>query len=667
VNRGPFFWNAALSAWISHYASVISNRTEMEPIWVMFSNGRIVTVKQATLQTQNQMFTVIQGLSELLGLLALACFLFIISVLIIGLAFATVGAALPPLLAGLSALAGTLAEILGNSKIFSVILLVFVAWTMHMQTKGWVAPSVTREYSRGLDRLEQVISISPGTSFDKLNTEASVKGGQVTLSTGLTNTDSALAQPLVETYLYSVDGRIVEILSRQPALQTQSTETWRDTITLLPGRYTAVTAVHTSEEIGLASQVNSLEILSPAVGFGVSLDKTQVSLGQAIQATIVLTNASTTEETGDLVILAQFGNDEDFESWLVNLAPSGSKRLTYSFTPEALGGGRLRVSVTDGSSVLASRDTAYLVGNGAALAVNIAAQAIYSPSLAVTFPITAINVGNQPTSTLLSLVTLDNLRESVPVFTDTLTLNVGAATSVLTTATALRAPLSQPGSYTALFFLGGEVYQSLDFAVAAEDTLYASITPDDIFHDVGDTIPLTITVMNSAFTLADGSVEVAIWRPDGITQTVAMNQVGTGLYRGMITTPISGTYLATVEVNKPNHQVVGSDMILIADEMSQLQVTMEGHPVLATTRPVTFTVRNEQSIPIVGAWIVISGTIEYRSNPTDRLGQAVLQLSPISSDPYQITIEKPGFADTLIDLPVWIVPRVYLPVILRNH
>jgi len=231
----------------------------------------------------------------------------------------------------------------------------------------------------------------------------------------------------------------------------------------------------------------------------------------------------------------------------------------------------------------------------------------------------------------------------------------------------LPAALSRPGSYTALFFLSGEVYQSLDFAVAAEDTLYASITPDHIFHDVSDTIPLTVTVMNSAFAFADGSVEVSIWRPDGITQTVAMNQVGTGLYHGMVTAPISGTYLATVEVNKPNHQVMGSSMVFIADEMSQLQPTVEGYPVLAVTKPVTFTVYNEYGVPIVGAQVVISGTDEYVSSLTDQMGQAVVQLSPISSDRYQVVLEKPGFADTLMDLPVWAVPRVYLPLILRNR
>jgi hypothetical protein len=49
------------------------------------------------------------------------------------------------------------------------------------------------------------------------------------------------------------------------------------------------------------------------------------------------------------------------------------------------------------------------------------------------------------------------------------------------------------------------------------------------------------------------------------------------------------------------------------------------------------------------------------------MGQAVVQLSPISSDRYQVVLEKPGFADTLMDLPVWAVPRVYLPLILRNR
>jgi len=668
VGRGDFKWSSALSDLAIRYKDVIRSRVESEPVIGFGLPTQFLIRRDSTLEKQDQVFGFFYRFSDLLGKViffaALAVLLLAGLALALGISIETLFGSVAVYIA---AIPGLISALSAAKLVLIATGLVLFAIVMHVQAMAWVAPSVTREHDRALDTLSQRIQVSTGVSLEELATHATIRGREITLSTNLVNSDERPAQPLVETYLYSVDGRIVKILSRQPAMQAHSTETWRDTITLLPGRYTAVTAVHTRDEIGKASHVASLEVPGPEVALGVSLDKTQASLGQSIQATVVLTNTSATMETGDLTLFIQFGASQDFESWLLNLAPAGSKHLTYNFTPEATGSGRLRVSVTNGTGLLATQDAAYIVGSGASMAVNIGARAVYSPNLAVTFPITAANVGNLPTSTVLSLVTLDNRSDSTPIFTDTLSLNLAANAEAHTSATALPDALSRPGSYTAQFFLGSDIYQSLDFAVAAEDTLFASITPERIFSDVGDSVPLTVTVMNSAFALADASVEVSIWGPDGATYTLAMSHIGNGLYRGMATVPISGTYLAAVEVSKPKHQVVGSSIVFIAGEMSQLQPTVEGHPVLAATKPVTFTVRNEHGAPIVGAQVVISGTDEYYSSPTDQMGRAVIWLSPLNSDRYQAVLEKPGFADTLMDVPVWVVPRVYLPIILRNR
>jgi len=242
-------------------------------------------------------------------------------------------------------------------------------------------------------------------------------------------------------------------------------------------------------------------------------------------------------------------------------------------------------------------------------------------------------------------------------------LNVDAGASVATTATALPSAQAQPGLYTTRLFLGDELYTSLDFAVSAEDTLFADIYPDNVFPAVGDAVTLTVQVMNSVYTYTDAMVDVTLWRPDGITQTVTMNPIGTGQYQGSVTVPITGTYLAAVDVSKPNYRAVGNSTFFVAGERSQLLPAVDGRPILGTTQPVTLTVRNEQGTPIVGASLVVSGTLEYLARQTDEAGQAVLQLSPTITVPYQISLEKLGFAQTLMDLPVWVAPDTTPPAL----
>jgi hypothetical protein len=660
TGRGNFAWTDGMAQVVSAYQDAIRNRTEWEPILGFLPPPLVAG--PTTLRVEDWTFGLYKAFSGLLGWL-----IFLGSLVILILAgLAALKISLPTLggslAAYIAALPGLIA-IMAKGKLVIAAALVIFAITMHMQAEVWVAPSVTREHDQGLDSLSQRIQESIGLSFDGLTTTASVQDGQVVLSTRLTNADVRSARPLVETYLYSVDGRVVEIFSQQPSMTAWGTETLRETVTLPPGRYKAVTAVHTREKIGLARQVLPLEIPGPQVALEVSLDETQLSLGQAVHATIALTNTNTISETGDLAVLAEPSDDQNLSGWLVNLAPGGSQRLEHRFVPQAAGSYRLRVSVTDGTSLLAAYDAAYIVGNGAALAVNVAARDIYSPGIAVTIPITATNAGNAPTSTALSLVTLDRLADLTAVYTDTLPLSVDAGASVATTATALPSAQAQPGLYTARLFLGDDLYTSLDFAVSAEDTLFADIYPDTIFPAVGDAVTLTVQVMNSVYTYTDALVDVALWRPDGITQTVAMNPIGTGRYQGAVTAPITGTYLATAEVSKPNYRAVGNSTFFVAGQPSQLLPTVDGRPILGTAQPVTVTVRNEQGVPIIGAGLVVSGTLEYLTRQTDAAGQAVLQLSPTITEPYQVSLEKLSFTTTLMDLPVWVAPDTTPPAL----
>jgi hypothetical protein len=646
-----------MSAWTLTYASYISSRVEDEPISLTHPRSDLAITN--TLWKANQQFDWMVAAGNAAGWVVVGLSVLILIVAALGLTPETLGASLAAFVAAIPELISVLSAM---KALFGAIFPLILAMTMFLSAVTIVAPAVTREHNRGLDTLTTLISQSTGASVEALRTESSVKNGQVTLTTRLRNADATPAQPVVETYVYGVDGSIVKILSQQPVISAGGTETMRETVSLPPGHYKAVTSVHAAGDYsGPASQVSALEIPGPVVSLDVALSPSQLSLGQAVQASISLANRDAGSGTGALAVVAQSSEGQHVKTWVVNLAPGASQRLEYGFAPQTAGGFRLRVSVSDGAHLLAMLDSAYMVGDGAALAVNVAAQTVYSPSLAVALPLTVTNAGNLPGSTTLSLVTYDQASAAGPIYTATLPVNVSAGTSLVASLTMLPAALSRPGSYTALLYLGNEPYTSLDFAVEARDTLFAGIAPDKAFHHVDDIIPLTVVVLNSAFAYADASVQVSLWRPDGVTQTVAMSPAGMGQYLGQVTAPISGTYVTAVQVLKPDYRLVGSQAVFIVEESSQLQASVDGLAILGNTRPVTLTVSNGNGIPIVGARVIISGTLEYLSRSTNEMGQVVVQLSPVTTDTYRVELEKPGFATTLMGLPVWRVLDVTPP------
>ena len=173
---------------------------------------------------------------------------------------------------------------------------------MRLQAADVLAPVVRGLHSMALDDLTAMIGGGSGQSFTGLTTTASKQGAQTAISTSLTNADAMSTQPVVETYIYSVDGRLVNILSQRPNIPANKSQSLQQSADLLPGQYKAVTAIHTANRLALATTAISLEIPAPKVMLDMSLDKYQVTLGQAIRATIAVTNTDAVSETGYLAI-----------------------------------------------------------------------------------------------------------------------------------------------------------------------------------------------------------------------------------------------------------------------------------------------------------------------------------------------------------------------------
>ena len=167
--------------------------------------------------------------------------------------------------------------------------------------------------------------------------------------------------------------------------------------------------------------------------------------------------------------------------------------------------------------------------------------------------------------------------------------------------------------------------------------------------------------MDSAYNYTDATTDVTVWQADGMTQTVTMSSIATGQYEGSVTAPITGTYIATVEISKPNYRAIGSSTYFVAGQRSSLWPILEGGPILGQTVSLTVTVRNEGGLAIEDAALTLSGTVESLVGNSNAAGLAMLWPSATVTDSYQLMVDKTGFAQTVTEVPVQVISDTIPP------
>jgi hypothetical protein len=360
------------------------------------------------------------------------------------------------------------------------------------------------------------------------------------------------------------------------------------------------------------------------------------------------------------MVLGDDGNS--IGSWTVELTPGGSQELHHSFAPQQEGGSIVRICVSDETGPLAVQDLAYIVGHGASLAVNFDAQETYDPQEDVSIPLVVENAGDSPTSTVLSLVTFAHSDGLSEVHRDTLSLNIDERSAVQATGQILAE--GEPGLYTTRLLLDDKYYNSFDFLVTAEDTLYANVYPNHVSHTLGDTVEINLDVFNSVFTYTQASPQVVLWNPDGVTSTVSLTQLGTGQFQGSVDPLQEGTHIVVAEITNPGFRTVGDEAFFVVDRYSVLRPKIEGQLKLNQTSPLTVTVSNENRVPVSGAHVTISDTEQLRTGTTGLGGEVTLQATPTVSEPFQLVVEKTGYARTKLDLPVQVTTDTIPPPLL---
>jgi hypothetical protein len=281
--------------------------------------------------------------------------------------------------------------------------------------------------------------------------------------------------------------------------------------------------------------------------------------------------------------------------------------------------------------------------------------------LDVTVLLTLTNVGDQASAITLTVTTLDRLHDLTQVFSQTHDISVDAGSSATLNATVL--PGAQPGLYTTRLALGGEMYNSFDFAVAAQDTLFADIYPDQVIHQVSDTVQLNVQVMNSVYTYTAATTDVTLTEPTGVTHTIAMSGAD-GQYQGSYIANITGTYPIQVSVSKSDYRTVSNTSFFIAGGRSVLLPTVTGQPAVGQTAPLTVTVETELGTTIPEATVQLTRTNESYWLSTDDSSQAVFLLTPDSDESYYLTVSKMGFMGTAMEVPVAVISDTVPPFII---
>ncbi len=661
-SHSAFSWTDGMGGIVSRYVRAIRDRVEWEVI-PGYNGVPPIYVGPTTLGWEDLNWTFLSWVLEYLGYILLALAILLLIVLAIKFTVVSLGLAVPLIIKSAAALISLILTKAGIAKYAGTWFLVLLTIAMHIQAVNYVAPAVQSQHGEGLDTLTSEIGVA-AVGAGAVTAEVTRSGGALVVASQITNPGAAAINPLVEQSLYSPDGDVIDIALRPQAVaaggsaQVAATFAYR----LPPGAYRVVSALHDSEHVGAAATAVPFQVTAAAVTLDAALADTTLALGQPLAAAITVRNTSAVSNTGTLMLTAIASDGDHMDAWTLDLAPGEARTVDYTFVPQAAGAYRLQVGLTQDLIPLAVHDLAYVVGEGASIAINYAHAATYAPGAAVAIPLAVTNSGAAITTTVVAISILDTASTPpTPVIGKTCTVTVAPGATEVCAFTAPGAAFPGPGHYAVRTTLNGAAYRASDFYIEAVDTLFAEVYPDEIIYAAGDTVTLDISVRNATYALTDADLTVTSQGPDGVVTTAVVTQLGTGRYQAIMVAGPAGTHSVEVRLSKPDYRCIGNVAYFIVDDISVLNVAVEGRILLGATRPLTLTVYNEWGVPVVGASAVLSGTQELAAYFTDDAGQAVIYATAPVTDSYRLTVEKPGYAVTVQSVPVWIAPDVTPP------
>ncbi|MBN1921670.1 MAG: SBBP repeat-containing protein, partial [Anaerolineae bacterium] len=619
-------WSPDHTRLTSEYWNIISTRVEEERSFGVAAPASLFM--QLSLKERETALLVHKGIGAIFGTLAVLACLAVMFVVIVKALAVTWGTAIPGIIKSLAALK----PMLSGLKSITAILLVLLAIEMDLQLDMTVAPAITKRHQEALTELRSLDQYSGQQGGGELELQVQIAGNSVTLSTFLT-AENLPADTRLQTKLYSADGRLLQLQTYSPAMATGA----RDMTAQLPaGTYRAVTSAPVIGDWGNSAQVSTFEVAAPQVALDLALVASRLEISQTLQANLWVTNTDTLTGTGSLALLVEASDGDNGDAWLVDLDAGAQQQFELAFVPPAAGSYVLRARLfgADGA-LLALRETGYVVGDGPALAIEPDTAATWNPGESVTVQVALSNAGNESASGVLDIVTLD--REShQALYTTTLTIDLLPDATETYTVTALTD--AQPGRYSINLLLDDEGYMSLPFVVAAENTLLVIAEPEPRYQLVGQEVAIAIEVVDMIYTHTDATMAGYVLDPLFASHPLSISHNGEGLYSVSYTPDLSGTYEVFITATREHWRSATTSANFIAQQASYLAATVSGNPQVSQLRPVTLTVHNEHSLPVIDALVTVSGTQEYVTRVTNAAGEALFPLMPSNGAPYEVKI-----------------------------
>lgn len=168
-----------------------------------------------------------------------------------------------------------------------------------------------------------------------------------------------------------------------------------------------MTVVHTGADLAATSHEVAFAIENPQITLEVEVADPQLQPGQPLEATLTVSNTDPDSPSGELALLALTNTGDSVATWSFELDPSQATERQWRFVPQQAGPGILHVAML-ADAVLVTADRAYMVGEGAAVSLNVAVAATHAPGGDVPLTLTATNAGTEPTSALVSVTTVEH-------------------------------------------------------------------------------------------------------------------------------------------------------------------------------------------------------------------------------------------------------------------
>ncbi|MHA1289676.1 MAG: S-layer homology domain-containing protein, partial [Candidatus Thorarchaeota archaeon] len=526
------------------------------------------------------------------------------------------------------------------------LTLAFLCITMSF-TVPIIAPIVTEDHDSTLDTIESVIGGQSATvEITEMKAVDTYYGSPSSLSFDITNKEGKEIPAIVETLIISSDGRPIKSLKKDVTIPPNATLTVEETMSLRPGNYKAIAMVHTNN-IAASLMTRDMAVEIPSISLTVNSDKSQYTLGETAHISSSVTNNEDYDVEDLMYLLEVEGTDASEDDTLFSLAAYATNNYSLDFVPEEEGCYQITATVFSGMQVFAEYTIGIVVGSDTGAVINTENDYLYNPGVDVVIPTTITNIGTTSLSSNIDIVTEDILNSYTEVYTNSVPISLNVGEETTQDITVLTAP--RPGLYQTIFSIGEYDKKVIEYAVAADNTLFVVGSTDKEFYNVGETVNINMIVKDVEFSLQEANVTCKVLDPQGNENVLSVTG-SAGSYSTSFVPSLTGTHEIIIEGTRDNYRVYGSKLFFIVSERSSLNLNVSNDLEPWIKKDLTVTVTNENGIPVKNVFVNMQGCgIEFNGLSDDE-GKIEIAPTPTKNGEITITASRGGYVDIEITI-----------------